>query len=248
MKNYIALVFVAALAVTSNAQTMVSRDTTMNYNYLHGFGANGVDDAVSFDDTTLVNSFNHNVTWQSQNDGSWAGEPWTAGVWGDLNQSFEITPSGGGFSQIDAAADSHLSAFQTHVGGALNYSTNPGNQLILNFNISSATDYTLTGNVTIAESEAGAGTLVALQRWDGIVWQQVHTTLFLSGMQGDFNYAGTLMAGEYRMVSAISITAFGNQDLAGSYNYQFNAVPEPGSMALVSAGVLFWARKRKKKD
>lgn len=246
MKIQFTFALVVATVAAAQAQTLVSRDTTMRYNYLHGFGGNGVSDDVEFNETTLVDTFTNTMSYASGNNGIWADAPWEAGVSGQLDQQFTVTPGGAGFSRIQSTAQTWLNAYQTHVGTSLNFSSNPGNSLIFVFNLADATDYTFTGNLTVSESEAGIGSVVALQRWDGIVWQQVHTTLFQPGNQGDFDHSGTLAAGQYRIASYLGMTIIGNDDVAASYNYDFQVVPEPGTLALVSAGLLALARRRKK--
>ncbi len=247
MKHLLTLALTATLVATSSAQIIVSRDTTMRYNYLHGFAANGVSDDVEFNETTLVDTFTNTMSYASGNNGTWQNLPWEAGVTGQLDQEFTVTPGGNGFSRIQSTAQTLLSSYQSHVGSVLNYSANPGNQLIMRFDVANTADYTLTGNVTVDEDEAGAGTLVALQRFDGIVWQQVHTTLFLDGYQGDFDHSGNLDAGEYRLVSQLGMTISGNTSVAASYNYDFQVVPEPATLTL-ALPLLLALRRRKQKN
>ena len=107
-------------------------------------------------------------------------------------------------------------------------------------------EYTFTGNLTRDPDVIATGNSVDLQRWDGIVWQNVAGTLFLSDFQGDFDDAGTLSAGLYRLRARMGMNASPNQSLHGTYNYDFQVVPEPATMALAAPLLLVLKRRRKK--
>jgi hypothetical protein len=171
-----------------------------------------------------------------------APRPYSAGVLVDLDHEYAISGSLSQFFSIAASGASHVVAASTGRGTALMNSSSPGNGLILEFTISDPTPFHLTG--AISHPNPMAFSLVALQEWDGIVWQNGIFTSYihLPGGTGSFDVSGRLSPGLYRMNSALALNAFGNEDYSASYGYQLS-VPEPASSGLLWLGALLVRRR-----
>lgn len=124
-------------------------------------------------------------------------------------------------------------------------SSNPGNQLIMNFNVAGSMDYILSGQIEGAPGEVGAGHLIALQKFDGLVWQNHWMSWSLPGLQGSFNTNGTLTPGQYRLFSQIGLKADAGESWSTSYNYNFAAVPEPITAFGLLPALWFMRRRRR---
>ncbi|HLO96949.1 MAG TPA: hypothetical protein VK171_00025 [Fimbriimonas sp.] len=234
------------LAGFSQAQMLTSRTSTQTYTYVYGAGGDSHTDNFSEVDTTLVNSDGMFNDFNGSTSGVLpGGTPYSTEVWVDLAQAYSITGPLSSFESIIVESNSSAQAANFN-GTSQMMTTNPGNGLIFEFTVSSPLDYRFSGGITSSPSEVGAGNFIALQRWDGIVWQQVHNSLFLPGQQGSFDYNGTLSSGQYRLTSANALVAFDNEAVTSVYSYEFQAVPEPLTMLALAPGLAYLARKRKK--
>jgi hypothetical protein len=116
------------------------------------------------------------------------------------------------------------------------------------FDVNQAQDYSLAGEVAFTGASS-IHTAVALQRWDGIVWQNVHNSAFLPRGQGAFGWSGTLNPGEYRMFSGLNVSlSGGNQSSNRSYQYEFRFtnIPEPSAAAGLCIGLVAFQFRRQR--
>lgn len=226
-----------------SGQTLTSRSSTLNYNYVFGAGADAHVDANSVVAPALALSDTQSTGFTDSTSGVLPnGQPYSAGVFSDLAQEYAASGSIGLFQSISASATTHVGASATGAGLAYMYSANPGNELILNFTVDEAVDFHLTGSIT--HPAPGAFSFVALQFFDGIVWSNgIFNSIFLPGGQGAFDVAGTLAPGLYRLNSALALNAAVGQDLSATYAYQLTT-PEPGSLGLLLLAALATRRGR----
>lgn len=234
-----------ALAASVCGQTLMSRGSTLNYNYVFGAGGDihvGDDTAT---DAALLPGDVEGIGFSDSTSGVLPnGLGYSAAVFSDLDLEYSVAGPISGFHSIVAGATSHVVASTTGAGTAAMFSSNPGNGLILTFTVSDPTPFHLTG--WISHPNPMAFSFVALQYFDGIVWQNgVFNSIFLPGGQGAFDVAGTLAPGLYRMNSALSLNVNTNQDLSAAYSYQLS-VPEPGSLGtlLIGAALATWRMRR----
>jgi hypothetical protein len=235
-----------SLASFSQAQNLTARTSTQNYNYIYGAGGNVHTDTFSEIRNNVVDSDGMNNAFADSASGPLPGGfTYSAGVGVQLDQAYSIYGPLSNFTKVivESGASAHA---DTVNGTAQLLSANPGNGLVLNFELANPTDYHFNGFIESSPTEVGIGNYIALQRFDGFVWQNTHNTIFLPGQQGSFDYSGTLSAGQYRLTSANSVTVFGNEDVFSSYSYNFEAVPEPVTMFAIAPALMFLARKRKK--
>lgn len=239
-----ALVCVCGLATASaGAQELVGRDSGVSYSYVYGAGGDTNVDNLTTTDLSLLASDNEVTGFIGSTSGFLPGnQPYSGGVDGRAEHEYAITGPLSGFSSITASGQTDVSSFATGLGSALMHSSNPGNQLILYFDLAAPTDYSLTGSIELPG--ASAFSLVALQFFDGIVWQNgIFNSIFLPGGMGSFDKSGTLAPGKYRMYSQISLNATGNQTFTGSYDYRLT-VPAPASGLMLAMGGLVMGRRR----
>lgn len=234
------------LAGMGQAQTLISRNSTQNYTYVYGAGGDSHSDSFLDIDTNLVASDGMSHNFFGATSGSLPGiGPYTAEAGIDLAHSYTVAGPLTGFESISAMSNTSVHVAETNAVAQM-LSGSPGNGLVFEFTLASPVDYHFSGFVLSSPSEVGAGNYVALQRFDSIVWQQVHNSLFLPGQEGSFDYTGTLTPGLYRLTSANSINGFGTEDLSSEYAYNFQAVPEPLTMLVLVPGLAYLTRKRKK--
>jgi|GEM_PF-4781204 len=247
MKKITLTCVMALVAVVSaQAQNLTARSSTQNYTYVFGAGGNVNNDTYLEEDFVLEASDGMSHSYSDSTSGTLpGGVQYTAGVGIQMSQAYSVIGSLTNFSQI--IAESSSSAYTETVNGSAQVlSANPGNGLVLNFDLANQVDYRFRGSILSSPSEVGIGNLVALQRYDGITWQQVHTTIFLPGQQGSFDYTGTLNSGQYRLLSSNAVTISGNNAVSSDYSYNFEVVPEPVTMFALAPALMFLARKRKK--
>lgn len=245
--KFLTLVALASVSSFSIAQTLTGRQSTLAYNYVYGAGGDthtGGDNDIF---TTLNNGDTHTNGFTGATSGTLGGnQPYAANVFSELNQQYTVSGTLPNFTGISASASTHVLAQASGLGGALMNSSTPGNELRFNFTLADTQQYSINGNVTVPVSEAGFASHVSLQKWDGITWQYVFTSIFLPGSQGNFSSSGNLTAGDYRVVSAIALNAFAGEDWTGTYNYDLQVVPEPVTMLAVAPALMFLARKKRK--
>lgn len=239
---------IALGAIAPAQMNITSRLSTQNYNYLYGGGPHAFQDtylnssgALLGTDTMEKHFAEHGEGWYPP-----ANLHWIAGVSVDLFQTYSITGPPANASGISGSGYTNVSSFVEDAGLATMNSANPGNQLTLEFTLNSATDYRLSGMFETTDGTNLPGQ-VALQRFDGIVWQYVHTSLFLPGSEGSFDWTGTAAAGSYRLLAQTQQDTFGDEVRMGAYQYSLTmgAVPEPATMAVLGLGIAALLRRRR---
>jgi hypothetical protein len=197
---------VSTVVSSTFGQTLISRNSHLNFNYVFGAGPDVFQDTQELTASTLNLSDIHSIGHAQSESGSVPAGPWSAGISVGIQQQYSITGTAGLLSGIEASGASVGDTSTSGFGSAGLFSSNPGNSLILNFDLTQAQVYSLTGEIAFVGGASSTQTAVALQRWDGIVWQNVHNSLFLSGNQGAFDWSGTLDAGQYRMFSGLNLS------------------------------------------
>lgn len=231
------------LTALCSAQELTGRYTELNYTYVYGAGGDSHSGSDSVVDNILLQSDSEHLDFSGSTSGTLSGNPYTAGVSTILDTDYSVLGALTNFQRVTASASSWGTAPASGPGLGLMISANPGNQTIMSFNVANSMEYRLQGS--IFGGETGAGHLVALQRWDGITWQQVYTSWSLPGLQGSFDVTGTLGSGQYRMLSQIAFKADTNETWSNGYNYTLTAVPEPVT-ALGLLPALWFMRRRKR--
>jgi hypothetical protein len=243
----ITLTVLAVMTVTSFAQSLTGRSSTINYSYVYGAGGDTHNGSNGNTVTDLLSSDLQSDGFTGMTSGTLPGnQAYAAFVDSSMSHAYSVYGSLSNFNYIGVEADSYVNATQSGLGSALMASSNPGNELILNFDVAAPIDYHFYGFLSYDPSEQGPGNVIALQKWDGIVWQNVFISYTLPDQQGSFDYTDTLVSGEYRIRSAIALSAINNESVSGVYAYGFEVVPEPVTMFAIAPAIMFFARKRKK--
>ncbi|MEQ1932592.1 MAG: PEP-CTERM sorting domain-containing protein [Fimbriimonadaceae bacterium] len=249
-KYYFALSATALIVCDGNTQTITSRFSHLNYNAVYGGGGDAFTPSDSIEDTGLVAADSEALAFADSKAGFILGDPnrpWNASVETDLSHSYAITGSLSNFSRIVSSGRSMVAAAAGGEGLALMNSGNPGNVLQFEFTLTSSTTARLRGAFNLNPDGQNLAGEVALQRFDGIVWQYQFTTLFLPGQEGAFDETFNLSAGMYRLTGGASGNAFHGvrpiQD--NDWNYDFQAVPEPATMAALGLGIAALLRRRR---
>jgi len=242
-----ALTIVALSVIASasaEAQSLTSRKSGVSYTYVYGAGGDSHSDSVSIPDNLPVASDNESIEYKGSTSGVLPnGQPYFAGVDGIAQHEFSITGPLNGFSSISASGSTSVSTVATGAGVAQLIMSNPGNELVLEFNIAAPTDYQLSGSIDLPGPSAFS--LVALQYFDGIVWQNSpFNSIFLPGGEGSFDKSGTLGPGLYRVYSVLSLDAFGNETFTASYNYRLT-VPTPAGALPMIFGLAGLSRRKR---
>ncbi len=234
------------VAAIATAQSLTARNSTLNYSYVYGFANDVQSGGNTVTDNALLGSDSEADGFSGMTSGNYLGLfPYSGSVTGTHSHTYSVNGPLSAFSSISASGSTSATSSISGSGGADMTLKNPGNLLDMRFTLTGLKQYALVGSLGITPSEASAFSYVALQKFDGIVWQNVQNSIFLPGNQGSFNYAGTLTAGDYRVTSALSMRAFGNASVSGSYQYNLTLVPEPVSIIGVSVAC-GWLLKRRK--
>jgi hypothetical protein len=224
----------------ATSQVLVQRDSHLNFNYTFGGGSTVFQDNRTLNPTSLVSSDSLSLGHTQTEQGTVPAGPWTAGIDVALNQNFSISGPLDRFHRIQATASSRGETVTDGFGSAGLFAANPGNRLFLYFDLHQSEEYRLVGELAFTGA-ASSQTAVALQRWDGVVWQNVRTTIGLPDSQGAFDWSGSLAAGEYRLLSGLNLSLpGGGQSSSRSYQYDFQltSVPEPSAAVLVACTLL----------
>lgn len=237
----------ACLAPSVDAQTITSRHSKLNWVGVYGAGGDTHTPNSTLEDFAILNSDSEHQGFTGSTSGLLPGDqPYAGAISIDQDQSYSIAGPLSQFTSMTAFADTEVTASASGLGSALMDSSTPGNGLTIEFTVAGTVDFTLTGEISFSAGSPKSG-WVALQFWDGIVWQNgIFNSNFLPGSEGAFVDSGTLGPGLYRMDSYMARRAFQNQIETGFYNYNLTLVPEPASMGVLLAGVAMVVRRRRK--
>lgn len=241
-------ILAASLASLASAQTLVGRTSNLNYAYVYGAGGDSHSGNDTLTDTSVVSSDSETLGFSGSTSGSLSGNPYFASVNGMMDHAYVLFGSVAAFSGLQVEQGTSAETVATGVGLAQFLSGAPGNELVLEFTIGADTNYHLFGFLAIDPQNAGAGNYVALQRWDGIVWQNLYTTFSLSGQQGSIESTGVLTSGLYRTRSVVGVSAFGSETESSTtfYQLEMSSVPEPVTLILLAPALALGARLRRR--
>jgi hypothetical protein len=244
MRMYVLVSFCGLVACQATAQSLTGRSSGVSYAYVYGAGADANSDNDTTTDAALLATDQESIEYAGSTSGVLpGGQPYSAGVDGRAAHEYAVGGPLNAFNSIVASGQSSITTAITGAGLAQMFLSNPGNELLLNFEISAPTDYQLSGTIDLPG--ASAFSFVALQFFDGIVWQNgIFNSIFLPGGEGDFQKSGTLAPGQYRMYSKLSLDAFGNESVAASYNYRLT-IPAPAGILPLFAGVAAIGRRKR---
>ncbi len=229
------------------AQTISSRSSTLQFDYVYGFGVDTHTGSPTVTDNTLLATDNESTTFTGSASGNWLGDhPYGSDVFVLASHSYDVAGGPTNFSSISAIGSNQATASATGFGEANMGIRNPGNSLQFRFNLQNATPYTLNGHITMPAAQASIFSVVSLEWFDGFTWANINNTGFLPGSQGSFNYSGTLASGEYRLTSVMGINAGRNESWQSDYQYRLALVPEPATVIAIVGSCGFLLRRRRK--
>lgn len=211
-------------AMGASAQVITSRRSQMNYNYVFGGGGDSYTGNDSDDDNALLPTAGQHLQYDQGYSGVLPnGQPWAAGTACNLLNDYLITGPLNDFTKIEVAGQSRCVAYSSGAGLAAMYANNVGNQVQFQFTLPRPRIYSFDAAVTVTDGTYPGE--VYLQRFNGFNWEYVATTLFLPSGIGTISTTGTLLAGPYRVIGGVSISAQGNQDRTASYNFTYQNLP-----------------------
>lgn len=246
-----AIAGLAVLTTAAQAQTLTSRFSQQNFNATYGGGATVFTPNANVPDSTLVASdlefqqFNDSQNGFINNDPN---RPWSATVALEQTHSYSVTGPLSNFTSIAASGQTFVAAAASGEGLATMVAANQGNTLELYFTLTSSTLANLRGNVSLVPDGQNLSAYVTLQKFDGIVWQNIFNSLFLPGQEGTFNNNYNLASGSYRIIGLSAGNAFAGvrPSQTNTWNYNLQVVPEPGTMAALGLGALALVRRKRK--
>ena len=249
MKKLLPLLAVAFGATAlAHSQTMVSMTRDLNYNGVYGAGADTQVPSNAANAITMVNIDTLHLDFSGSTSGTLpGGSPYAGSAGCNLDNRFTVGGSLPSFTSIVASGASFASATSSGGGVGVMHCSNPGNKQLFQFQTSGAIDYTFNGAIDQGGAPGNVFEYVSLQRFDGFTWANVFFSPFgIPGGEGSFSTAGTLLAGDYRLIGLIQAESGTNSSQSSSYNFAFNVVPEPVSTILLVPGLALLARRRRR--
>ncbi|MEK6642275.1 MAG: hypothetical protein AABZ08_00065 [Planctomycetota bacterium] len=228
MKHRISLYLFSLVVITvfggpASGQTVTSRVSTLNYNYVYGGGADSHVGGDNISDSTLLTSDIEGTEFTGSDSDVIPGDPpqpWGASVSVDLDHDYAIGGPLTAFHSITASASTQVAAAASGAGTAVMHSQGPGNEIVFSFTLDSPRDYHLVGN--LVHPAPGAFSYIAIQWFNGFNWQYIFWSAALPNGQGPFDLSGTLLPGEYQLQCVLGLTAGGNESSTATYQYELN--------------------------
>lgn len=219
-----AIALLATVALPVSAQVVhTARQSKINYSYVFGAGGEVYQDSESIEDQSLVANDLEQLMFSESRSGTMSGNPWAAGVSTNQIHTFLVTGPASDVVRFEAQGQTDLSCHASGPGLAQIFNTNPGNELIQYFTVTSPQSYYLSGQITVPPSALPGA--VVLQTWDGITWANRFHTWFLPGSTGPFAVNGTLPLGQHRIVATLGESGFGNVTKHCDYVYTLDFYP-----------------------
>lgn len=222
------------LAAASQAQFVVTeRNSFMTVSYQFGGGLETFPGSNSIGSSELNSEFDLNLSGNENGSGFTEFGMWEAGIAYNLDNSYN--PFEGGWTGVGRIS---LSTFANGDGFSTLEAIDPGNELIVRFDVIGPIQYSVLGTAT-------ADGTFAIQKSGALGWETIYSS---NGPNGLFQTGGILGVGDYRIVSAGHATSTGTmmQDSAWGYSFSAQPVPEPATMAMFSLGGLAFLRRRKR--
>jgi len=225
-----ALVSFSTIATASQASfTMIERTTAMNVGWQYGSGFEVYPGSNGLSSSALNSEYYNRLIASESHSGLGEFGPWESGISYDLIQEWGSTWNG-----FIGSGSSYVSSFVVGDAFAQIESRFPGNELVLHFSNDTVTDYLFEGAST------WEGT-VHLERLQPFGWEGVYTNPDMGG----FTNTGVMGIGEYRIRASGEASADGNMSGGAAWSFQLQAVPEPGTMAVVGLGLAAVLRRRR---
>lgn len=241
----------STLPILAHAQTLTSRASKVNYSAVYGGGEDTFQPTDSIENLALESADVESLSFMDTQVGLVLDDParpWGAAVSVATGHVFGVTGPLDAFTRVQASGSTSVAASASGEGLANMTSINPGSELILGFSLANATPVNLSGAVSLDPNGQTLSAYVALQRFDGIVWQNLFNSLFMQGEEGSFDQALNLTPGTYRIVGRSSGNAFAGTRPAqtNEWSYDLEVVPEPASLVVLGVGLVSLMRRRRR--
>lgn len=212
---------IALLAVSGIAHSQASftgRQSSIHYNYVYGGGPFVFQDDQLLQETTPDLSDTLGFDYDHSEAGTYLTHTWSGSAYFDVEHQYAIDGPANDFHRIDWSGHTVVG---TTAGGDIGLASasciNPGNDLIVNFEVASPVEYRLNGELQF--SVAGNTSYVFLQKFNGFNWEYVFLSWSLPNYMGPFDVSGTLEPGVYRIWGQLAGSAFGNQTTSETGNF-----------------------------
>lgn len=214
-----------ALAVPVAGQTITSRFSRLNFNYVFGGGGDSHTGNDFIEDIVILPSDAETLQFADSTSGILPGEPpcpYSAGVSCDLSHSYSVTGPMPGFQTITASASTGVSATVAGCGTSVIHVQGPGNELDFYFTVASRVRCRLAGTIQHPFAGAQGPISISLEYFNGFNWGYEFWSAFLPGGQGPFDISRTLIPGQYRITAFLGVTASGGDSWLAQYQYRFD--------------------------
>ena len=203
--------FASALVVASlgmiafGQNSLTSRESKLNYEYLYGFAVDIHQDTYSSIKTDLVQMDSDHAAFAGSTAGTYFDIPYGGGVDGQMDSAYRIFGPLNNFTALVVTGNTSIAASHSGSGTGFMASRNPGNYQIFNFTAGSAGSYRLKGHLNWTAS--GSGGFIGLQRFDGFTWAYEWFSYVLPALGGTFDITGTLTPGLYRISQEVAVSS-----------------------------------------
>lgn len=241
------LIALGATACSMAQLNVTSRMSDLNYQWLMGYAGDVYQGNNTFNDGSLLASDTESFLVNETRTGFYppTSHSWSASVDMEAMHSYSIA---GPLSNASGISGSGRTRSVSAESGATaqSFITNPGNRLMLSFDVAANTPYTMTYQIYNAVSSEAPGE-IAIQRWDGAFWLYVNSSAFFPPSNGVNTWTGTFSAGSYRVFMQTGANNFSNESNDAISSFSLTAVPEPGTMAALGLGTAAMLRRRRRK-
>ncbi len=245
MKRFIWVAGAAVLAGYGSANFSVyNRYSSVNAEYLCGYGPDVYQDALTVTHGLLEQVGSTSTVDTRMHTDEYLGNWWTAVLNWDVNAQYSVYGSLANATKIVASGQNIMSSAVIGPATSGLASGNPGSLLRLSFNVPVAQDFWFSGALAQSGPANRNEAVVKIMKDDGTGFVNYILRIAQNNSFSDMIH---LQAGNYLIEGWSKSHANQDENAYGKWSYTLEAVPEPGTMIALGAGLAGLAASRRKR-